>query len=188
MPVIPTQTSERADPEPEGRLEQLVYRLAEKHAGAGKSPRQWNLLLKHLHTWKETLQDAYQHFRAMSLKDPVFSRASEWMLDNFYIVEQTFCQIEEDLPKSFFHQLPKLDAPPLKGYPRIFDLARELVAYRQGQLDLAQVTTFVRGYQQVTPLTIGELWALPTMLRIGTLEHLAAVAAIITGIDAPGRG
>ena len=194
MQVTPVQTSERANPEPGGRLEQLAHQLAENHTEVDKSSKQRNLLLKHLRTWKETLQDAYQHFRATSLKDPVFSRASEWMLDNFYVIEQTFRQIGEDLPKSFFDQLPKLDATLLKGYPRpvlepglprIFDLAWELVAYGQGQLDLAQVATFVQDYQQVTPLTVGELWALPTMLRIGTLELLAAVAAIITGIDAP---
>ncbi len=36
-----------------------------------------------------------------------------------------------------------------------------------------------------TPLTIGELWALPTMLRIGILERLAAAVAAITGLAAP---
>lgn len=185
MQVTPIQTSERPSPEPGEQLEQHAHLLAKNHTRVHKSPKQWDLLLKLLHTWKEALQDAYQHFRAMSLKDPVFSRASEWMLDNFYVVEQTFHQIEEDLPKSFFDQLPKLDATSLKGYPRIFGLAWELVAYGQGQLDLAQVATFVHDYQQVTPLTIGELWALPTMLRIGTLELLAVVATIITGIDAP---
>ncbi|MFH1524639.1 MAG: glucoamylase family protein, partial [Chloroflexota bacterium] len=185
MQVTPIQTSESVNPESGRPLEQLAHQLAEKHTGVDKSPKQRILLLKHLHTWKAILQDAYQHFRATSLKDPIFSRASEWMLDNFYVVEQTFRQIGEDLPKSFFRQLPKLDAPPLKGYPRIFDLALELVSYGQGQLDLAQVATFVQDYQKVTPLTVGELWALPTMLRIGTLEYLATVAAAITGIDAP---
>ena len=66
------------------------------------------------------MQDAYQHFRAASLKDPAFSRAGEWMLDNFYIVKQTFRQIEEDLPASFINQLPKLDGTPLKGTPAHF--------------------------------------------------------------------
>lgn len=185
MQLTTVQTSDQANPEPGVRLEQLAHHLAENHTGVGKSRQQRALLYKHLRNWKETLQDAYQHFRATSLKDPVFFRASEWMLDNFYVVEQTFHQIEEDLPKSYFDQLPKLDATTLKGYPRIFALAWELVAYGQGQLDLAQAATFVQDYQQVTPLTIGELWALPTMLRIGTLEHLAAVAAIIARIDAP---
>jgi cyclic beta-1,2-glucan synthetase len=185
MQVSSVQTANQTTPDPGVQLGQLARHLAENHTGVAKSRPQKALLIKYLPSWKRTLQDAYQHFRATSLKDPVISRASEWMLDNFYIVEQTFHQIEEDLPKNFFDQLPKLDATTLRGYPRIFAMAWELVGYSQGQLDLAQVATFVQDYQQVTPLTVGELWALPTMLRIGTVEHLAAAVAVIAGIDGP---
>ncbi len=183
MQVTPVQTANQASPNPGVRLEQFAHHLAENHTGVTISRQQRALLIKHLPGWKQTLQDAYQHFRATSLKDPVFSRASEWMLDNFYIVEQTFHQIEEDLPKSYYDQLPKLNTTTLKRYPRIFALAWELVVYSQGQLDLAQVATFVQEYQQVTPFTVGELWALPTMLRIGTVGYLAGAVAVISGID-----
>ena len=107
------------------------------------------------------------------------------MLDNFYVVEQTLQQIEQDLPQSYFDQLPKLRETALKGYPRAFALGWEWVRYNQCQIDLAQTATFVQEYQQVTPLTIGELWSLPTMLRIGILERLASAVAMITRIDAP---
>ena len=109
MQDTPIQTSEHANPEPVGRLQELAHHLAEIHTGVQKSPKPSVLLTKHLRIWEETSQDAYQHFRAASLKDPAFSRASEWMLDNFYVVKQTFRQIEEDLPASFINQLPKLD-------------------------------------------------------------------------------
>ncbi len=118
------------------------------------------------------------------MKDLAFSRAGEWMLDNFYVVKQTFRQIEEGLPASFINQLPKLDGTPLKGHPRIFALAWEWIGYSQGQIDLTQAAAFVQDYQQVTPLTIGELWALPIMLRIGILERLVLAAAELTGMDA----
>lgn len=185
MQVTPIQTANQTAPDPGEHLELLAHHLAENHPGVTKSRQQRPLLIKHLPGWKQTLLDAYQHFRATSVKDPVFSRASEWMLDNFYIVEQTFHQIEEDLPNSYYNQLPKLDATPLRSYPRIFALAWELVGYCQGQLDLAQAISFVQEYQRITPLTVGELWAFPTMLRIGTLEHLAAAVAVIAGIDQP---
>ena len=117
--------------------------------------------------------------------DPAFSRAGEWMLDNFYIVEQTFRQIEEGLPAKFVKQLPKLDGTLLKDHPRIFALAWEWIGYSQSQIDLTQAATFVQDYQQVTPLTIGELWALPIMLRIGILEQLVNAAAELTRMDLP---
>ncbi len=74
---------------------------------------------------------------------------------------------------------------PLQGHPRIFALTWEWLGYSQSQLDLTQAATFVQDYQQVTPLTIGELWALPIMLRIGILERLVYAAAELTGIDVP---
>ncbi|HUH97295.1 MAG TPA: hypothetical protein VLZ89_08065, partial [Anaerolineales bacterium] len=140
---------------------------------------------RYLQSWNETLQDAYACFRAAPSQDIAFSQAGEWMLDNFYVIEQTFHQIEHDLPQSYFDQLPKLRETALQGYPRIFALGWEWIRYNQSHLDLAQTAAFVQDYQQIVPLTIGELWALPTMLRIGILERLAATVAAITGIDAP---
>jgi cyclic beta-1,2-glucan synthetase len=185
MQVSPVQTASQVTPDPGVQLEQLARNLAENHTGVTKSRPQDALLKKYLPGWKQTLQAAYKHFRALSLKDPVISRASEWMLDNFYIIEQTFQQINEDLPKNYYNQLPKLNGTTLKGYPRIYALARELVNYNQGQVDLAQVVNFVHEYQQISPLMVGELWAFPSMLRIGVVEQLATVLSTITEIDAP---
>ena len=139
-------------------------------------------LLEQMETWEEALRNANAIFKAVPSNDLPVSRAGEWMLDNFYVVKQTFHQIEENLPTSFLAQLPNLAGTSL---PRIFVLAWEWIGYRQSQLDLTQAATFVQDYQQVTPLTIGELWALPIMLRIGILERLVYAAAELTGIDLP---
>ncbi len=56
------------------------------------------------------------------------SHAAEWMLDNFYLAQQSLRQIREDMPRGFYRQLPKLVAGPLQGYPRIYDVAQRLVA------------------------------------------------------------
>src|SRR5271169_2725163 len=176
--------SQQANPSAETQLEQLAYQLAGNHV-AIKSLRHNVSLLRHLQSWEQTLQDAYACFRGASSKDIAFSQAGEWMLDNYYVVEQTLHQIEEDLPQSFFDQLPKLSETAIQGYPRIFALGWEWVRYNQCQLDLAQTATFVQDYQRISPLTIGELWALPTMLRVGILERLATAVAVITGIHEP---
>ena len=170
------------NPELEGRLEQLARQLAQDSL-ADKKTKHNTFLLQHLRNWKHALHAAHLYFRVESTKERAFSRAGEWMLDNFYVVEQTFHQIEEDLPQSFYNQLPKLADGAQKGYPRIFGLAWEWIGYSQSQLDLAQAAAFVQNYQQITPLTIGELWAMPTMLRIGVLGRLAAAVAAIAGLD-----
>jgi cyclic beta-1,2-glucan synthetase len=142
-------------------------------------------LLDHLIVWEQALRTANAIFKTVPTNDLPVSRAGEWMLDNFYVVKQTFRQIEEDLPDSFLKQLPKLGGTLLQGHPRIFALTWEWLGYSQSQLDLTQAVTFVQDYQQVTPLTIGELWALPIMLRIGILERLVYAATELTGMDAP---
>lgn len=177
-------TTQQAKPNAEIQLEQIAHKLAGNHT-AIESHMDKVYLLGYLKSWKRTLQDSYACFRSAPSKDIAFSQAAEWMLDNFYIVEQTQHQIEQDLPKRYFDQLPKLRETALKGYPRIFALGWEWVRYNQCQLDLAQTSSFLQDYQQVSPLTIGELWALPTMLRIGILERLATAVAVLTGIDEP---
>jgi cyclic beta-1,2-glucan synthetase len=184
MQVTLIDIPQQAKPSAEIRLQRLAHQLAGNHS-AVESLRHKVCLLKHLQSWKQTLQDAYACFRDAPSKDIAFSRAAEWMLDNFYIVEQTLYQIEQDLPQSYFDQLPKLYETILKGYPRIFALGWEWVRYNQCQLDLIETSTFMQDYQQITPLTTGELWALPTMLRIAILERLAIAVAAITGIDTP---
>ena len=162
-----------------------------KRTLVGISHLQKTDLLEYLQSWELALRNANAIFKTVPAKDAPVSRAGEWMLDNFYIVKQTFRQIEEDLPASFLNQLPKLDRDcrykdmRAAGLPRIFALAREWIGYSQSQIDLTQAATFVQEYQQVTPLTIGELWALPIMLRIGILEQLVYATAELTGMDPP---
>jgi len=101
---------------------------------------------------------------------------AEWLLDNFHIVTDTLREVRNDLPRGYYRELPKLAAPPLEGYPRVYQLALELIAHTDSSLDEANITRFVQAYQSVTALTIGELWAVPIMLRLGLLENLRRLA------------
>ncbi|HEX7619789.1 MAG TPA: glucoamylase family protein [Anaerolineales bacterium] len=168
----------------DSRLREFAHRLAKTHK-VEKLPFKKSSLVEALKSWERALRNANAIFKAVSSTDISISRASEWMLDNFYIVTQTFNQIEEDLPASYLNQLPRLDGTALKGLPRIFALAWEWIGYSQSQIDLPQAAAFVREYQQVTPLTIGELWATPIMLRIGILERLVYATSALTGVEAP---
>lgn len=185
--------SEPANPDTDKRLEEFARRLAKTHI-IDISHQKKTYLLKHLKVWEQALREANAKFKALPPKNLPASRAGEWMLDNFYVVKQTLRQIEEDLPVSFLNELPKLAGTPLqgspgsntgRGLPRIFALASEWIGYSQSQIDLAQAAIFVQDYQQVAPLTIGELWALPIMLRIGILERLVYATSEMTGMDVP---
>src|SRR5262249_38456627 len=71
---------------------------------------------------------------------------------------------------------PRRPARPLTAYPRVYALALSLVAHSDSDLDEPRIARFVGAFQQAAPLTIGELWALPTMLRLVLLENLRRLA------------
>ena len=104
---------------------------------------------------------------------PDASKAAEWLLDNDYQVHRALRQIEKDLPQNFYRQLLALGQE-VGGQPRVFVLAHELLKATHLQLTLASAVDFIAEYQRQQPLTIAELWAFPTMLRIACVEILAA--------------
>ena len=118
------------------------------------------------------------HARIIAHDDPREGRGTdaEWLADNFHIVEEILREVRHDLPPGYDGELPKLAASPLTGYPRVYAMAAALVAHTDSEQDEARITRFVQAFQEVAPLTIGELWALPTMLRLVLIENLRRLA------------
>ncbi len=102
---------------------------------------------------------------------PEAGKAAEWLLDNDYFVDRALKQIEKDLPPGFYRRLSAVANGPSRQ-PRVFILAHELLCATRLQLSLGTAISFVRIFQQQAPLTIAELWAFPTMLRIACVEIL----------------
>ncbi|MCP4386470.1 MAG: cellobiose phosphorylase [Hyphomicrobiales bacterium] len=105
---------------------------------------------------------------------PAATKAAEWLLDNDHHITRTLRQIGEDLPPSFYRRLPRLTSAEEAGLPRAFVLAHGLLNASQFQLSLSGAVSFVQAFQEQAVLTIAELWALPTMLRLACLETLVA--------------
>ena len=102
--------------------------------------------------------------------------ATEWLLDNFHIAEAEFKRVRHDLPPSYHRRLPQLAPRELAGRARIYALAQELIQHSDGRLDPERLVRFVTAFQTVAPLTIGELWAWPSMLKLGLIENLRSLA------------
>ncbi|MCT4715459.1 cyclic beta 1-2 glucan synthetase [Enterobacteriaceae bacterium H18W14] len=100
--------------------------------------------------------------------------AGEWLLDNYYLIEEQIRVVRHHLPKNFGKGLPSLASP--HNCPRIYDIAAEAIAHGDGRWDAGSLTSYIAAYQQVTPLTLGELWALPGMLRLALIENLRRVS------------
>ncbi|MBI5064093.1 MAG: cyclic beta 1-2 glucan synthetase, partial [Desulfatitalea sp.] len=105
--------------------------------------------------------------------------AGEWLLDNFYLIEEQIRTAKRHLPKGFSRELPRLLNGPLAGFPRVYDIALEIISHGDGRADPESLSSFVAAYQTVTILKIGELWAVPIMLRLALIENVRRVAARI---------
>jgi cellobiose phosphorylase len=103
----------------------------------------------------------------------------EWLLDNFYLIEEQIRTAKKHLPKRYSQQLPRLGSGASAGLPRVYDIALAAISHGDGRVDLDSLSRFVGAYQKVTYLALGELWAIPIMLRLALLENLRRVGAAL---------
>ena len=157
------------------RLEQHAESLAAAQRVTG-TPGRGRPLATRLRDNYRVLLVAYRAIGAAIREERAITPAAEWLVDNFHIAEEQIREIRDDLPRGFYRQLPKLAEGPLEGYPRVFGLAWAFVAHTDSLFDPQTLCRFVRAYQRVQPLTIGELWAVAITLRIVLVENLRRAA------------
>lgn len=107
-------------------------------------------------------------------RDP--SPAEVWLLDNSHVVEGQLREIDEDLPWGYLVKLPRMDRGPMRGYPLVYSLCLGYLRHTDCHLDLRSLSRFIAAYQKERVLTIGELWAVPIMLRLGLVLTVGALA------------
>ncbi len=156
------------------RLEQYAQSLAGEHKVIKKKGR--SLLLPRLRDNGRRLVEVYQALVESLRQGRAISPAAEWLVDNFHIVEDQLREIREDLPKTYYYELPKLATGELRDYPRIYAVALALIAHTDSRLDSNTLRRFIAAYQTVAPLTIGEVWAVAITLRLALVENLRRLA------------
>ncbi len=160
------------------QLEQAAKALAGRHAVDERTgPDQ---LLSRLEKNETVLLEAHQMIVASLAANRRMSPADEWLLDNFYLIEEQIRTSRRHLPKNYSAELPRLLKGPSTGFPRVYDIALELISHVDGRITAENLASVVAAYQTVTPLTLGELWAIPIMLRLALIENLRRVAARMT--------
>jgi cyclic beta-1,2-glucan synthetase len=184
-PIVPAELQPEAQPD-SSQFNLVAYGrwLAENHrrqalissATDPNSPRPAELLSARLPRFTFMLKEGAGRFRAETSKAELLTPAAEWLLDNYRIAAQALREVKQDLPPHYERQLPRLQS----GRPRAYDLSIAMIQNQNALLDLGRVERCVESYQTVLPLTMGELWALPTMLRLGILEWLLAAVARLT--------
>lgn len=153
------------------RLEQHAETLAAAQTVTESSDEGRPLLPRVLENGRVLLEYYRETAKAISLEQ-LITPAAEWLVDNFYIVEEQLREIRDDLPPGFYNKLPKLESGHLQGYPRVFGIAWAFVAHTDSRFDPDVLRRFVNAYQRVQPLSIGELWAVAITLRVVLVENL----------------
>jgi cyclic beta-1,2-glucan synthetase len=163
------------------RLEQHAESLAAaQHITS--NPRQGNALAPRVRDNGRVLVQSYRVLAQEIREERAVTPAAEWLVDNFYIVDEQLRDIRDHLPAGFYRELPKLGDGHLAGYPRVLGLAWAFVAHTDSRFDPEVLRRFVRAYQRVQPLLIGELWAIAITLRIVLVENLRRLSErIVTG-------
>ncbi|WP_196053573.1 GH36-type glycosyl hydrolase domain-containing protein [Paracoccus lichenicola] len=98
--------------------------------------------------------------------------AAEWLLDNHHVVDETFRHLRRDLTPKLYRSLPSLRLAGGETVPRVLALAWTHVALTNSAVTLEGLTQTVGGMQRHLDLTIGEIWAVPSLLRLVLLENL----------------
>ncbi|MDI1283820.1 MAG: glucoamylase family protein [Reyranella sp.] len=153
------------------RLEQHAESLASNQP-VHRKPTSGRSLVARLRENDNVLLEAYRSIAKAADEGRPISPAAEWLLDNYHLVEEQVREVRTDLPPGYYRELPKLSDGPLAGYPRVFGLAWAFVAHTDSRFDPETLTRFVRAYQTVQPLGIGELWAVAITLRLVLVENL----------------
>jgi cyclic beta-1,2-glucan synthetase len=153
-------------------LNERARELAGEQQIGPSRQRQQAPLLARLAETSAILHRAHQTLMARADVGP----AGDWLLDNHHVLQAHMAEVRESLPTGYYRELPTLVHGPLAGYPRVYEIAITLISHTEGRVDRENVTGFLTAFQQEMPLTLGELWAVPLMLRLGAIENVRRMA------------
>ena len=100
--------------------------------------------------------------------------AARWLFDNFQMMYREIKKFRAS--GTSYEMLPILKNKEHHGFPRVYILAKKMVALSNGHLHEESITTMLNAYQKEIPLTDKELWVLPELLGFCLLESIVGVS------------
>ena len=146
---------------------------ASHHVGSHVGP---DVLLARLERNEEVIRAFNGTILALD-KTRRITPAADWLIDNFYIIEEQIQMARLHLPKGYSRELPRLLDGHSAGVPRVYDIVIELIAHTDAQMDVGSLSAFVAAYQSVVSLKLGELWAIPIMCRLSLIDNLQCITS-----------
>ena len=150
-------------------IDDIIGSIARDHKEVRKKKNKENIISS-LDKYYDDIIYCHNLFKSDDKGDYNKVKGVQWILDNIYVVEKEYKHVKKCLPKKYLKALPILKSGVLKGYPRIYALAREILKIYRESISEEEINRFLSIYQETTTLTMGELWALPLMIKVAYIE------------------
>ncbi len=98
--------------------------------------------------------------------------AGEWLVDNYYIIEEAYKTIKKELTLKKYKNFVGLSNGVYKGFARIYVLASEIVAYTEGQIETKNLKKLLQAYQNKKTLNMEEIWSISLFFNIAIIEKI----------------
>ncbi|PYQ54762.1 MAG: hypothetical protein DMF78_04520 [Acidobacteria bacterium] len=184
------------------RLEERAKALAARFTLDPSPRRRTRGAFPRLDDNERALREAYRIMAEDVHQGAFVTPATDWILDNFHVVASEIRDVRQNLPRGYYRELPKLALREQAGTTRVYAMAVEIIRHSDSRLDRPMLVRFMNSFQTVAPLTIGELWAWPSMLKLALIENLRRLAdktlesraarraadAYVARIDSAGQG
>lgn len=155
-------------------LEEHARNLALEHAVTSKKNR-LNWPVSRMNENAKYIRQVYKDLNEDITEKRSLPPASEWLLDNYYVIEEQVSILRKDMSKKSYFNLPVLKKDPYQGITRIFALALEMVAHTHGQIEEEPLLKYLRAYQNHNILFEREIYIIPAMLRLALIENIRVI-------------
>jgi len=152
-------------------LEDHAAKIAIEHS-VGRRRSLLNWPIPRMNENYDFILSVYKRLNEDVMKKHSISPAAEWLLDNFYIIEEQVKGIRKTLKKADYFRLPILKCGQLKGCVRIYAVAVELISHTDGQINEDILYRYLKAYQSHCTLFNREILALPLMIRLALIENI----------------
>ena len=156
------------------QLENHLQKIASNHNLANKPSKETYPIPQLIENY-ETIKIVYnllnEHVKLGITTHP----ASEWLLDNFYIIEETVKQIQKELTLKKYMNFLGIANGKYKGFARIYVLAAEIVAYTDNKIEKEDLEYYLASYQEKKTLSMEEIWNIGLFLQISIIENIREI-------------
>ncbi len=159
-------------------LKESAANLAEIHSVSASS-KKIRPVKPILEDSRKILVNAYRVLSGLAKQNKDLSTAAEWLIDNFYIIQEQIVQVNEDFPREFQRNIPALSSGEHEGLPRVFELTLNYLMHTDNLVDEEALIHYIQHYQQYETLQLGEIWAIPIMIRLLLIQNLSEKASRI---------